>query len=206
MKAILTLITVLILFGCSPNSSPDQGEKQNTIKNLPSPVGENSSLPFLSKDQNNNLLLSWVEITGDTTNLKFSTFDNKSWSTPKTIASGSDWFVNWADYPSVIQSGSQMISHFLAKSSSGTYSYDVHLTQSLNNGSNWQQDFIPHKDGTPTEHGFATLLPFEDQFFAAWLDGRNTGDSREEGGQGAMTIRGALISPSGEISNETFPL
>ena len=191
MKIVISLITALILFGCNPKQSSDV-EQKSPLTQLASPAVGNSSLPFLSKDQNNNLILSWVERMGDTTNLKFSTFDNKSWSTPKTIASGSDWFVNWADYPSVVQSGSRMISHFLAKSSSGTYSNDVHLTQSLNNGSNWQQDFVPHDDGTQTEHGFATLLPFQGQFFAAWLDGRNTGTSREEGSPGAMTIRWTL--------------
>ncbi len=203
MKIVTTLIAALILFGCNPKQSTD-AEQQSPLTHLASPAVGNSSLPFLSKDQNNNLILSWVEKENDSTNLKFSTLDRDSWSAPIAVASGTDWFFNWADYPSILRSGNQMISHFLAKSSEGTYSYDVHLTQSGDNGQNWNSDFIPHNDGTPTEHGFVTLLPFEDQFFAAWLDGRNTEDSREEGGRGAMTVRGAFISATGELTGEAL--
>ena len=31
--------------------------------------------------------------------LNFSQFKNGRWVEPKKIASGSDWFVNWADFP-----------------------------------------------------------------------------------------------------------
>ncbi|MEQ9424097.1 MAG: exo-alpha-sialidase [Cyclobacteriaceae bacterium] len=210
MKAsALPLIAVLILTSCNSEKKSEKVQAQNPVKLISSPTDGNSSLPFLSKDDKNNLILSWVERLEDSAVLKFSTFDSKSWSPPNIISSGTDWFVNWADYPSVVRSGNQMISHFLAKSSPETFSYDVHLTQSGNGGQQWQPDFIPHKDGTLTEHGFVSLLPFEDRFFAAWLDGRNTGGSHggenhDDEERGAMTIRGAFVSTSGELSGEAL--
>ena len=207
--SFLPLIAALVMMGCNSEKKSEQVENQIPVESLSSPAEGNSSLPFLSIDDDKKLILSWVERMEDSVVLKFSTLKDKSWSEPGIIASGSDWFVNWADYPSVVRSGNQMISHFLAKSSPEMFSYDVHLIQSADQGKNWSTDFIPHNDGTLTEHGFVTLLPFDGLFFAAWLDGRNTGGgSHSDGGHemagGAMTIRGAFISHSGELSGEAL--
>lgn len=201
MKTISLIVLTALLIGCSLNA---QKEANPEVQTLSLPAGNNSSLPFLTKDEKGRLLISWVERQDKLTFLKFSTLDLDTWSTPKMISSGDNWFVNWADYPSVARADNHMISHFLAKSGEGTYSYDVHLTQSNDGGENWGMDYVPHKDGTPTEHGFVTLIPYDDGFFAAWLDGRNTENSREEGGQGAMTVRGAFISATGEITAEAL--
>jgi hypothetical protein len=104
-----------------------------------------------------------------------------------------------------------MIAHFLAKSSEGTYSYDVNVVYKPAGGK-WSEPVIPHDDGTPTEHGFATLLPKNDgTFLLAWLDGRNTGGGdhdahdahAEHGGGGAMTVRSGIIDMSGNITDGT---
>jgi hypothetical protein len=63
----------------------------------------------------------------------------------------------------------------------------------------------PHADGTPTEHGFVSLMGDGDSARAVWLDGRHTSGEHDHsggaadgtGGGGAMTLRTALISPNG---------
>jgi hypothetical protein len=35
--------------------------------------------------------------------LRFAERTATGWSEPRTVASGADWFVNWADVPSVIR-------------------------------------------------------------------------------------------------------
>jgi hypothetical protein len=47
-------------------------------------------------------VLSGVERDGDTATLRFADRVDGAWSPAQTVASGADWFVNWADVPSVI--------------------------------------------------------------------------------------------------------
>ena len=134
--------------------------------------------------------------------LKFSERTATGWSTPKTIASGRDWFVNWADVPSALRLPSgALVAHWLQKSAASTYAYDVRLSYSLDDGRTWSPSFLPHHDGTPTEHGFASLFPIGDGFGLVWLDGRDmlappkpgeggkVGEHAEHGGGGAMSVR-----------------
>lgn len=199
--ALLHSLFILLLFSCNQEKSKEQ---TSPFLNLEVPAGNSSSLPYLTKGPDNTLYLSWVENAGDTVIMKYASLENGNWSTPIEIARGTDWFANWADYPmiSVTQNG-QMLAHYLAKSSSGTYSYDVHMKRS-SDGKTWSDDFIPHTDGTPTEHGFVTMLPEGNDFRAAWLDGRNTGgeDHDSPTGHGAMTVRSALIKSDGSIADE----
>jgi len=157
--------------------------------------------------------LSWVEYLNDTTDaLVFSKLENEKWSTPKTIATGSDWFVNWADFPSLVayeDEGKTLAAHWLQKRAEGTYDYDVHIAQSKDGGDTWSSSFIPHRDSIAAEHGFVSMLPTSDnKIFATWLDGRNTkGEGHEEdshghGHHGAMTLRTAVFDENGKLSEE----
>ena len=47
--------------------------------------------------------MSWIEREGTTTHLKFAERTAYGWTTPMTAASGDDWFLSYADVPSVIR-------------------------------------------------------------------------------------------------------
>ena len=142
----------------------------------------------------------------------FSTLENENWTAPKTIATGSDWFVNWADFPSLVSSGKDgkyLAAHWLQKSANGSYDYDVQISQSKDGGQNWNPSFIPHRDSIAAEHGFVSMLPLStEKIFATWLDGRNTkgegheDDSHGHGTSGAMTLRTAVFDKNGNLSEE----
>ncbi|HEV8393259.1 MAG TPA: hypothetical protein VGQ37_03250, partial [Vicinamibacterales bacterium] len=61
----------------------------------------NTAQPQLSAS-GNRVVLSWVERHGETATLRFSDRTDTGWTEPGTVASGANWFVNWADVPSVI--------------------------------------------------------------------------------------------------------
>lgn len=178
--------------------------EESVLTEINTPHQSEVNLPYLTTDKNGNLLHSWVEKSKDTTVLKSSTLINDEWSTPNAIAKGTDWFVNWADYPMISANEEGRMAHFLAKNATGTYSYDVNLVTEQQN--QWSKNFIPHDDGTPTEHGFVTMLPLTDSTFqVAWLDGRNTGGNSHDDhghGDGAMTLRTAVIGLDGTITEE----
>lgn len=184
-------------------------EGSGVISDFSSPAKEMASLPHLIKGEDSNLYLSWVE-KGDSNwvEFKYSVLNGSKWSEPELIARGNNWFVNWADYPmiAVDREGNKM-AHYLVKSTGGTYSYDVNVVIKPVTENSWSHPIIPHKDGTPTEHGFVTIIPQNDgTFLLSWLDGRNTGGgehSEESHGSGdAMTIRTATLDMQANLTNE----
>lgn len=165
------------------------------------PAAANSAQPQLTVSPR-GVLLSWIERSGEAATLKFSERTPSGWSPAKTIASGTDWFVNWADVPSALRLPSgAIVAHWLQKSGPDTYAYDVRLSHSTDDGKTWSASYRPHHDGTKTEHGFASLFPMGEGFGLVWLDGRNmvaapkpgeggTGGGGHDGhGSGAMSVR-----------------
>ena len=70
--------------------------------------------------------------------LKFAERTASGWSEPRVVSAGTDWFVNWADVPSVIRLGDgTLAAHWLQKSGPGTYAYDVRLAFSKDQGKTW---------------------------------------------------------------------
>jgi hypothetical protein len=72
------------------------------VQSLESPAGRNSSEPQLELSDR-GVLLSWIERQGATTILKFAERTASGWTQPMTAASGSDWFLSYADVPSVMR-------------------------------------------------------------------------------------------------------
>jgi len=209
MKTFVNAVAVaLIVTACSPkNESASKENSSNDLTAVEIPALANASLPYLITGDDDNLYFSWVEKKDSGwVELKYAKMEGDSWSEPELIATGNDWFVNWADYPMVaVDAAGNMMAHFLAKSSVGTYSYDVNIVMKKADEVAWSEPTIPHKDGTPTEHGFATMLPQGNgNFQISWLDGRNTGggDHESHGGGGAMTIRTALMDMDGSLTEE----
>lgn len=172
--------------------------------NNPGEIG--SRFPYLYKDNQNTLYMSWVtHIEEEIHALQYSTFRDDRWTEPQTVRVATDFFVNWADFPSAIGvNGEASAAHWLQKVEGGTYAYHVQIAFPDEETGRWEQVVTPHLDDTPTEHGFVTLRPIDkDRILAIWLDGRNTdGRAHHEYDDisKSMTIRSAEISSSGEIS------
>ncbi|KAA3630702.1 MAG: hypothetical protein DWQ02_17585 [Bacteroidetes bacterium] len=154
-------------------------------------------------DESGKAFLTWIEYLNDTTDaLMWSALDVENWSDPQKIAQGSNWFVNWADFPAlaVFPGGDQkMAAHWLQKSAQGTYDYDVRVSISGSEGEDWAPSFILHRDSIAAEHGFVSLMPSgADRILAVWLDGRFT---KQEGG--AMTLRSGEFDREGNLYEES---
>jgi hypothetical protein len=166
-------IGLALLLGCAP----DEGSTVvlGRIETLPSPAAAGSGEPNLSVGSDGRAYLSWLEPAPDSSHaLRFATLDGNRWSAPRTITQRRDLFVNWADFPSVVPiSGQTLAAHWLQRSGTAKYAYDVRIAQSSDGGATWSTPVVPHRDGTPTEHGFVSLFAFSDSLGAVWLDGRN---------------------------------
>lgn len=181
------------------------------VRELPSPAAIGSGQPNLAVSPDGRVYLSWLERQGEGRYvLRFAVKENDGWSAPRSIAEGANWFVNWADFPSMIAlPDGSLAAHWLVKSGPGTYAYDVHISRSNDGGESWSRPFLPHRDGTATEHGFASLFTTQDGSLAAvWLDGRETRPDAVESGHehdaGNMTLRFARIESGQTVRDEAL--
>ena len=201
----------------------------------PLPIDAAAAQPDLIVTADGRLVLSWIEPQGDGHALRFAAFTAgagaasavgdsgspakvaaKGWSSPRTIASGSNWFVNWADTPHLAATDDGALwAHWLQKSAAATYAYDVALVRSGDGGTTWSKPLLVNDDGKAVEHGFVSLWPAtRDTVGVSWLDGRNTagGDSHADhdaqpstspGPPRAMTLRAARFDANLQRGGES---
>ena len=187
---LLVVACIILLGACAESRAP-------TVIHLPNSAAPGSAEPHLSRAGDGTVVLSWLEPFGSGVSLRYSVLQQDAWSVPTTVASGDDWFVNWADFPSVVKIGQGLwAAHWLQKRPGGTYAYDVSIALSKDDGRTWEDAITPHTDGTATEHGFVSLFPWQGGVGALWLDGRNTADG------GGMTLRSAVIDSDGRSTFE----
>jgi hypothetical protein len=206
----LTTWLLILTAGCNKSQlTTSVPEAPLTIRAIESPATGDAREPELSATPDGRIILSWVERIADQRYaLRAAMRDRSGWTEPLTVAEGDNWFINWADFPSVIGlSDGSLAAHWLVKSGPGTYAYNVNIAISRE-GKTWTKPIVPHLDNTQTEHGFVSLIPLVDgRAGAIWLDGRNMKDMKADHAEGKpspvnMTLRYAAIDANGNISDE----
>lgn len=174
--SVLGSVTLFAVGGCTDAGETRAGDAalSGAVTAIASPAGPGAGEPFLAIGSDGRIFLSWLEPVDSASHaLKFAAYDGTQWSSPRTIRGGTDFFVNWADFPSIkVLDDGRLAAHWLQKTGPGTYAYGVRVAQSSDNGTTWTAPVIPHRDSSNTEHGFVTLWPEGDGMGAVWLDGR----------------------------------
>jgi hypothetical protein len=131
-KSRLPGFLLVLLAGCSRQAAGPDGDFK--WQELNSPAKPGSKVPNLFAAKDGRIYLSWVDKTpadaaGENPHaLFYSIYHGDEWSSPQIVAAGNNWFVNWADFPSLTVLADGMIAaHWLAKSGEGTYAYDVNI-------------------------------------------------------------------------------
>ena len=170
MRILITAIfSITLITSCNSEQNKSTTENLSELQSIHSPADSVSAEPYLFTDKNGLVYLSWTSKESGKSLLKYSRFENGKWATPSVIASGDNWFVNWADYSLIASNGSNhLISHFLEKSDKGKFTYDVKITTSSDNGKSWTNPLILHDDGKKAEHGFVSMVPYNESYFLSW--------------------------------------
>ena len=166
-------------------------EREFEVRPFENVSGTGGRFPSLASTAEGTLLMSWLNPSGSegSYSLRFAEWSGGNWSEPATVFSGPDFFVNWADYPSIFQvNGDTLVTHWLNKRGPGTFEYDVYLSVSNNRGYSWSDPVIPHRDGIAGEHGFLSFFRQSGKLGMAWLDGRNMASSEHGHGSGDMAL------------------
>ena len=196
----ISLATVMLLcIGCTEHS-------ETLVLQPQSPAKENSMAPNLSLDRQGSPVLSWLALDGKNAALMFSRLVHGQWSEPNQVAQGTEWFVNRADFPSVLQISDDLwAAHWLVIKSPEVFNYDIAISLSADDGVTWADPITPHTDGTLAEHGFVSFFADQTDLGAVWLDGRNMASGAHHGDHQAATaehgtsLRSAKIDASGNI-------
>src|SRR5690242_14791539 len=113
-KVLLAFGIVSLIISCYDKGDKEVNSSLSQVRQMTSPASDSCAEPFLFTDKNGMTYLSWIEKNGKQNTLYFSTLSNEKWSERIKIASGNNWFVNWADYPVISGDGDKnLMAHFL---------------------------------------------------------------------------------------------
>lgn len=204
MRNLTSLLALSALVVSSSCGRSEPAAWTVAVQRVASPAGPSSSEPQIV-DSGRGRILSWVERAGAMSHLKFSERTASGWSPAVTAASGNDWFLSYADVPSVMRlSDGTLVAQWLQQLDPITEAYNLRLSYSKDNGKTWAPSFMPHNDGTKTQHGFASLVEMPGNTLGVvWLDGRNSPFDFDKPDTGTMTLRYAAYDSSFKQNTDT---
>jgi Cu/Ag efflux protein CusF len=190
--------------------APTQPGHPATSAALPSPAGPGAMGASLVRSDDGAVYLSWLEPqSGNLIRLRCAKFDGTKarWLAARTIATGPDWFVNWADFPGLAaESGGRLTAVWYVGNPApaapgadeGTHAppddhagYKAWLSQSLDDGATWSAPAPLTRESESV--AFVSLVPLaHGGLLAVWLDGR-----ANNAGSKTPQLYGRLVGTAG---------
>lgn len=188
--------------GCAQDATPVVFEPQ--LVPLPAVGVAGSMAPYLARGHDGSVVMSWLEPRDEEHLLQYAVLEDGGWGEPRTVASGDNWFVNWADFPSVIPVSEDLWgAHWLVRQPAGGYAYDVTLSLSHDNGETWSEPTLAHNDNAEAEHGFVSFYPVDGGLGFIYLDGRKQANEyTEDPNETGMTLRAAMLTTESTLADE----
>jgi len=197
MRPALLAVAATLLAAPAPSPTP-------TLE-FSGPPG--SAKPFLTATPSGGLLATWFEPRDSGLfALRIVNRREGRWSTPATVTLRPNFFVNWADFPSAVETADgRWIVHWLEKTATKSYAYHIRLSVSADRGASWSEPVTPHSDRSTTEHGFVAMLPRPSGGAdLIWLDGRQTAQVGGGTERGSMALAAGVIDGSGRVLADTI--
>ncbi len=173
------------------------------VEPLATPAGPDSGMYSLASGADGHAYLVWIEpVAGAGHALKFSRFDGAGWQPAVEIARGANWFVNWADHPSLTAGpGGRLVVHWLVNTGqkSGSYGYAIRVAASADQGKTWTTTF---EDGVRNVHdysGFLSFLPTPRGVDAVYLTPLAPDDGVSVAHDHIKTVGIASFAPDGAL-------
>lgn len=156
-------------------------DREPVFEALDFPGSAGSAQPRLTSDLDGAPLLSWIEPEGPGGVLRYARFDGDAFGDPREIVRSERMLVSWADFPSVTPIiGDLWFAHWLRKRPEG-FAYDVALAISRDGGQSWSDAGQLNEDDAEAEHGFVSVIAWNERFGAFWLDGRELATASLDG-------------------------
>lgn len=172
---------------------------------LPPPAGAGSGMYSMSAAADGTAYLSWVEPGASKSHaLKYAVLRDGRWSDAQEIARGDNWFVNWADHPSLVAlPNGTLAAHWLVNNGTreGSYGYGFRIAVSRDRGLSWKEVYAGGTDNVHGYSGFVSLLPSADGFTAIYL-GPPQKRTAETDADHTMTLGSVRFALDGSLKSE----
>jgi hypothetical protein len=180
------MLALALLAGCE---NPPLQDVRFSASEVVSPAGGDSGEPFLSI-VGDTVFMSWLgRSASGARQMLFARYVGEAWDEPSVVTAREGLLVNVADFPSVVPGPDGALwAHWLERDAEG-FGYGIRVSRSEDGGATWSEPWVPHEDGTPTEHGFVSAVPIDGAVGYVWLDGRAFATSA---GDGPPTMETAL--------------
>jgi hypothetical protein len=186
---LATAIVVIVLLGLA---LPVRG-KEEPVRSVPSPAGAGSGMYNLSTGGDGHVYLSWLEPLADGgQTLRFSRWKAGAWEPAREVARAANWFVNWADHPSVTAAADgRLYAHWLAYTGkrTGSYGYGIRVATSSDGGQLWSPVFDEGSRNVTDYSGFITFLPTPQGTSAVFLTPLAPDDGASEPGKPVKHVK-----------------
>lgn len=173
MRASLPLA---LLLAASAACAGDDAPHSYALTESPLPVGADATEPNFYTATDGRVVMSWIERVDSSTHalrIAIRSTDG-SWGEPRDVTRRSDFWLNWADFPSVAMlADGRLLAHWPQRNGSGRYAYEVRMAESRDEGRTWSESVTPHQPGIEAEHGFVSILPSDSGALVVFLDGGN---------------------------------
>lgn len=174
------------------------------VQPLDPPVPINSVTPSLASAKE-GVYLSWVESKAKA--LKFSRWNGIGFSKPADIYSSKLFYINWADFPSMLSLGDDsVVATWLEKSGAGPYDYDTWFSVSNDQGQQWSQPRELHGNAEIAQRGFSSFVSEQSgQFIAVWIEARyaQTDDEQDQVSLMSTRFRKGRLLPETRVDGRT---
>jgi hypothetical protein len=169
------------------------------------PAGARSTEPQFTVS-NRGVLLSWVEQSDKVASLKFAERTANGWSDAKQVASGDNWFLSYADMPTVMRMrDGTLVSNWYLSTNPTAEGYDILLAYSKDDGKTWSRSVKPHRDKTKTQHGFVSMFePPSGGLGLVWLDARDQENNTKDPEGGVVSLYAASFDSNWKQTGETM--
>ncbi len=198
-------VLALALFGaCAPDAAPDAvaADAADAADAAPAgPAAERSRLPSVAGTPD-GALLAWIEEPADgAAELRVAHLGPTGWESARTVARGSGWFLNWADFPAVATGGAGGVAAHWLVDHPDAHAYGAHFAVSSDGGATWSAPRPLREGGSSSEYGFVSWAPLAGGGWrVVWLDGRERDAPDARGDEMALFTR--AVADDGELGPE----
>jgi hypothetical protein len=135
------------------------------------PAAAGSGMQNLTVAPDGKAILSWLEPMGDSRHaLRIARWRGGGWDDVRTVAEGKNWFVNWADTPSVVQlPGGVLLAHWLQRHGTGKYGYGIRVARAPSWDGTWSEVFKSEPANVEDYSGFLSFVADPGRVGAAYL-------------------------------------
>ncbi|MCC6991268.1 MAG: exo-alpha-sialidase [Acidobacteria bacterium] len=195
----MTTRLAALAFACALTVARVGGQSAVTL--LPTPAGADSGMYSLATAADGRTYLVWIEpVASGGHALKFSRLEGDAWQAPVQIAQGANWFVNWADHPTLTATAEgRLFVHWLVNTGkkSGSYGYGIRVATSTDRGATWTTAFEEGFQNVSDYSGFLSFLPTARGVDAVYLTPLHPDDGSGEEHEHVKTVGIAQFGPDG---------